>query len=465
MGADIERNLSMFNSKDNVYGYEYRILIGSRVIQEGVNFNCIRYMYVLSLPRDISTLIQLYGRAIRAKSHLWLPSELRTATLYNLVTTFTDESKISPEVLNYKRKMEIYQQIQLIERELRRYAIDNFINYDKMDLPDKPTLDGLPYKPAFTFSKDKVYKESDVTTFRAYGYANIEVDEIIKYLKRLFVYRPVWTYKDLWEEVRHPSALYKTAYDQSTFDESNFNIALDFLVNGTYVELMEELNVNNNLYIPYINIDDDVRRVIHQEPYYILTTTDQYGIPVIDYDLFMNIDTTEVTTEVSITEYVEGNISEKHFTKFYKEYVDNYKDDPIMSLIKITHNFHYTICKYIIEGQSMKGMDKLIKLYKNIQLLLSGNDFLSEDTAQSYGITSREKPIAFAAVDFAYLYAQKKWHKLPINLFDIEIKEENKYVVGYTKQTSNCIDFKIRDSINSSVYKTFKDKRKGSEIL
>ena len=460
MGAEMDRNISMFNAKDNIYGYEYRILIGSRVIQEAVNFNCIRFMYVLSLPKDISTLIQLYGRAVRAKSHLWLPSELRTATLNNLVTTFKDNNLISPEVLNYKRKMEVYQQIQLIERELRRYAIDNFINYKKMNLPDKPTLDGLPYKPIFTFNPSKIKDEPEVTTFRAYGYANIEVDTIIIYIKRLFMFNPIWKYEDLWKEVKFPSSLYKTAYDHSTFSESNFILALDFLVNGTYVELMENLNINTNIYIPYINIGDEIRRVIFQPPYYILTVVDELGIPIIDYDLFMRIDSVNVDTEISISNYINNSITEKNFTKYLKEYKENYKSDPIMSLIKINHNFHYNICKYTIEGSQIKDTEGLIKLYKELGILLTGSDFLSKETADAYSITSKEKAIGFMAGDFSYIYGAKKWIKIPTSLFDIPNREENKYIIGYTKQTTSEIDFKIRDSLNSSTYKSFKDKRK-----
>lgn len=460
MGADLDRNLAMFNAKNNIDGYEYRILIGSRVIHEGIDFNCVRYMYVLSLPRDISTLIQLYGRAIRSGSHKWLSSEYRTVTIHNLVSTFKKDSIISPELLNYRRKMEIYQQIQLIERELRRYAIDNFINYSKMNLPDKPTLDGLPYEPVFKFNKDKIKNEPDVTTFRAYGYANIEVDTLIVYMKRLFMFRPVWTYKDLWIEVRYPSVLYKTAYDHTTFAESNFQLALDFLINGTYVELMEDLDTNHNTNVPYINMSNEIRRVIFQDPYFILTSVDELGIPVIDYDSFMRVDTTEVDTEISVSKYVDESITEKNFSNYLKEYTEKYKTSPIMALVKLNQNFHYTICKHTIEGENIKNVKELVELYKDLNILLTGDDFLSKETADSYQITSKEKPIGFMAGDFSYIYAQKKWTKIPTSLFDIPMREENKDVIGYTKQSSSDIDFKLRDSLTSSTYKSFKDKRK-----
>lgn len=459
MGAETDKNITMFNSRDNAYGYEYRVLIGSRVIQEGKDFNCIRFLYSLSLPRDISTLIQLYGRAVRAKSHLWLPDKYRDVKVYNLVSTFKKDLR-SPEILNYQRKMAVYQQIQLIERELRRYAIDNFINYDKMKLPNKPTLDGLPYEPVYHFNPNRIKDQPELTTFRAYGYGVVETDEIIRYLKRLFTYRPVWTYDDLWQQVRHPSILYKTSYDQSTFSEDNFILALDFLVNGTYVELSDALDTNYNVNVPYVHIANETRRVIYQPPYYVLTYVDEIGMPVVDYDSFMRVDITAVENQFSINRYVEESATEANFQNYLDEYLDKYKDDPIMSLVKIHQNFHYTICRYKVEGKLIKGTAELVKLYFDLNLLLTGSSFHSKEVQGSYSITTKDKAIGFKTGDMSFILTNKKWTKVPSSLFITNPRDENEYIVGYSKQTSSGVEFKIRDSMTSKTYKSFKDKRK-----
>ena len=93
-------------------------------------------MYILSLPRDISTLIQVFGRAVRRISHILLPSEYRNVRIYILVSSF-DSSRISPELLNYKRKIDIYFKDSISRKRIKKNAIDNFINFDKMNLPDK----------------------------------------------------------------------------------------------------------------------------------------------------------------------------------------------------------------------------------------------------------------------------------------------------------------------------------------
>ena len=35
-----------FNNQNNIYGYQYRILIGSRVIHEGIDFNSVRFLFI-----------------------------------------------------------------------------------------------------------------------------------------------------------------------------------------------------------------------------------------------------------------------------------------------------------------------------------------------------------------------------------------------------------------------------------
>ena len=103
IGTELDRTLTKFNDTNNINGHEYRILIGSRVIHEGIDFTAIRYMYVLSLPRDISTFIQLIGRGVRRGSHKNLPSEYRDVNIYTLVSSFKSPQKFH-EILAIKEK-------------------------------------------------------------------------------------------------------------------------------------------------------------------------------------------------------------------------------------------------------------------------------------------------------------------------------------------------------------------------
>lgn len=68
-----ERSLALFNASSNLEGHQLRILIGSKVIVEGLNFQAVRYEMIMSLPLDIPRLIQVFGRVVRKNSHMELP--------------------------------------------------------------------------------------------------------------------------------------------------------------------------------------------------------------------------------------------------------------------------------------------------------------------------------------------------------------------------------------------------------
>ena len=61
----------------------------------------------------------------------------------------------------------------------------------------------------------------------------------------------------------------------------------------SFVENLENISLNNDVNTPYINIGEESRRVVFQNPYYILCSTDELGIPIVDYDTFMRMDISE----------------------------------------------------------------------------------------------------------------------------------------------------------------------------
>ena len=96
--------LDKFNSSNNINGEEYSILIGSQVISESYHFNCIRNLYIMSRPDNISMLIQLIGRAVRNKSHNLLLLNLQHVNI-SLYTCSLPSGALSYEELKYKQKV------------------------------------------------------------------------------------------------------------------------------------------------------------------------------------------------------------------------------------------------------------------------------------------------------------------------------------------------------------------------
>jgi hypothetical protein len=453
-----EKILSQFNSVENTLGHEYRMLIGTRVIHEGIDFKEIRYLYILSLPRDISTLVQLFGRAVRRDSHIRLPIEYRTVIIRILISTYENNDP-SPDTIQYKRKIESYLRIQEIEQAMRSYSIDNFINYDKMKHVDKASIDGLPYTPANSYATNK---EADVavTTFTAYEYANVEVETITTLIKRLMVIRPIWTVDDLWDEIRNPPGKLKTVYDHSTFDRGNFIIAIDALITGMYIDLLDESSATNQSHNPYITAGGEYRRIVFAEPYLILTAVDSLGVPIIDYDQFMRMNVIELVTDVSITENAGIIIREKNLSRKLSTFEQLYKNDLFASVIEFDDAFHYEILSMFVEKQTdiPASIKQLKSIYIDLGAFVYIENLISDDIASVHNIIDRKGMIGYLTKSNVMLYNGKKWITVQLGMVKTKNRAENSIIVGYTKSDGNNQTFKMRPPINKA--SIIKDKRK-----
>lgn len=237
----LDNSIAKFDSLDNIHGLNYMIMVGSRKIKESYDFKGIQRLIVLSMPTSIPTLIQIFGRANRKYSHNDLPPEQRVVTIYILLTTSGKNASdpISPEMYRCLDKLADYKSIQIIERECNRRAIDGSIHRDII-MPDSfkeryfphgetapvDMLGHLYFEPEYVVPN---YRLSDLTlsTFRAYGGANEEVNLITYLIKRLFMQIPVWKYDDLWKAVRAPP--FGIEFNPALFLEDNFIIALSNL--------------------------------------------------------------------------------------------------------------------------------------------------------------------------------------------------------------------------------------------
>lgn len=239
----MDQSLAKYNAPDNSHGLNYMILIGSRKIKESYDFKDIQNIIYISLPTNIPTFIQVLGRCIRKHSHINLPPEQRIVKVRILISTINMTLKhldsISPEMYKYIDKLLDYIVIQNIEREINRYAIDADIHRDIIMskeliaeyFPDgkEPIsrLGNLYFDPTYYIPQYNL-DELNLSTFSAYRYNDEEVKTISYIIKRLFISHPVWTYDDLWAQVKNPPLGIEV--NPKLFAEYNFIIALNNLV-------------------------------------------------------------------------------------------------------------------------------------------------------------------------------------------------------------------------------------------
>lgn len=314
----MKRNIAIFNDIKNLDGSEIKMIIGSRIIQEGLNFKAIRYQYIMSLPINYPILIQVLGRVVRKNSHIDLPIDQRNVHIRIYANDI--------EIPRYKHKAKEYLVIQEVERAIRINAVDNFINHKKIST-DINTLESLEFKPL------NLYKPPINTKFfDAYNYNSDEIIVISRVLALLFNSKPVWTLPDIIKSVKG----FNINYNTDLIDNNNIEIAIH--------------KMNN----------------IHHIGIYYIYTLD------VDIECYFRKKVINPMININISQYYSKHSFSKLYNSIMSTYEENYINQHIeLSLINLPKEFHIEILRQIITGHI--NNPKIIDLYKRFKILISND--------------------------------------------------------------------------------------------
>lgn len=147
--------INIFNQNDNKDGETIKIVIGSKVLKEGISLKNIRQVHILEPWYNMSRLEQVWGRAIRACSHVLLPPENQRVKIYLYAAIFKDmtnnlselikkdfseiKTKISYDLYAYYLSEQKGLKIQKVENVLKQIAV----NVGKKVSTDSSTYDDL----------------------------------------------------------------------------------------------------------------------------------------------------------------------------------------------------------------------------------------------------------------------------------------------------------------------------------
>lgn len=171
----LEEDLKTATSVENSNGEHIKVVIGSTVASEGLDFKNIRSIHILEPWHNINKLEQVIGRGIRNCSHKNLDSVDRNVTIY-LHTSRTDETETIDTYLyrysEYKAK-----QIGEIENILKKNSIDKYL-FQNGNTYHKNDIDNIIVKPAYRSSPKLTYDRSDKAYSRVCSFS-----EICNYMK------------------------------------------------------------------------------------------------------------------------------------------------------------------------------------------------------------------------------------------------------------------------------------------
>ena len=183
LSSNFEEELKIVTSEDNKYGQHIKIIIGTSVASEGLDFKYLRGIHVLEPWHNLNKIEQVIGRGIRYCSHSLLLPEERNVSIY-LHTSCVDDMNnetIDSYVYRLSEKKSII--IGDIETILKQNAIDRRLFRDVNIIQKK---DGIKQsiKPCYRQSSVRTEKVSDYPYSRVCSFQKecnyLEEEDIIE---------------------------------------------------------------------------------------------------------------------------------------------------------------------------------------------------------------------------------------------------------------------------------------------
>lgn len=234
LSKNIEDELKIVTDKENHDGKNIKIVIGSSVASEGIDFKRIRNIHILEPWLHLNRLEQTIGRGIRFCSHGDIDEEKRNVLVYlHALVNTEDKESIDNAVYRYAEKKAI--DIGEVEDILKKGAIDRLlfrhknivgekdvveskiitpynnkaIKYTPNDKPYSKICSYLP-KARCNFNKDlsrvkyeKMFSDPTINDDTIdYNYSERYVEVMIKRVQELYTLRSVYNIDEILEMLR-----------------------------------------------------------------------------------------------------------------------------------------------------------------------------------------------------------------------------------------------------------------------
>ena len=420
---NVRKNLiNMFNSPNNTNGHIVNIIIGSQVIEEGIELKGVNDIFVMTLPTNIATFIQVIGRCIRTYSHILLPPEKQYVNISAFVTSYTDTQKKNfnkhfgtnitdfdtirtVDEVHYLKKVNDHLEIQLLEKFMKEISVDNGL-YDLKTFEDE-----LNY--SFKINDSSVFKSKnlDLNTYVHYEFINNIVDFTILLIKELFLRYKVLSLEHIFNKFEQND--FQIQYNSSLIDK---NLIL-FILNKFIIDT----NIKNYL----------VKTSVYQIPGYKIIKIDKYYV-LINKNNYLSDDlltTTTFSNKIPLTNFIQ-NINDIYLQAF-KQIESKIKtnDDFINLFLSSNIDIPSINIKKYLEESNNKIIKNIISHFKTKKQKV--NDIIGVINNKYHFIINKEN--------------NRKTEN--INNFFIELKGFNCFNLKKNELLTILDSFKIKDTI------------------
>jgi hypothetical protein len=144
---DFDKEVDAVKAPENAHGENIKVVLGSSVSAEGIDFKCIREVHILEPWYHLNKVQQIVGRAVRNCSHVALDPPERNVTVFHHVNSIHSRKHETIDERVYRLAENKQLTIDKIEAVLKQGAVDCTLN-----------------KNALFFDVDKLGKNIDIVT-------------------------------------------------------------------------------------------------------------------------------------------------------------------------------------------------------------------------------------------------------------------------------------------------------------
>ena len=383
ISGDNDRELKILQSPENKNGELVKVIIGSSITGEGMDFKNIREIHVLEPWYHLNKLEQIVGRGIRFCSHSGLEQEKRNVTVY-LHTALCDGNETTDHY-NYRRGERKSIEIGKVESILKKNALDCYLFKEGNVIKKKDVLPvkvitskkkrknksiyDEPYTKICSFQKscnydcngvdetllDKLDEDTlNYDTFDVNNFTDI-TKNITKYINELFKNKNYFSLDDIVEHIQYHKKINKYIIYNSIKDiidnkitiyNKNKNKGYIICRNDTYI-FQPLLNNDESIPLYYRNpISNNINKIniedIKIEEY--IPATNQSSV-------------TNTTTILPITKFNHDSIVDDIIKDF-----ENLKKDKILNhFIKLNGMVKIVLVEYLLDRLKYNERKEYIK--------------------------------------------------------------------------------------------------------
>lgn len=414
--TSIPSEVDRITSPDNLNGEQIKVILGTSVTTEGINFKRIREIHIVEPWFHLNKLEQVIGRAVRMCSHIDLPASKRNVTIFKhaCVPNFSkakSEKKECTDLRIYRIAENKQTNIQKVEKLLIQNSVDCNLNYPvlvyntnkKVDIKTSQRVKIIGYKVLdrqddkhrdlkcrnqIDNSKDR--KLSDVTYSKAF--LTDDISRYIDVLKNVFENKnnKIQTYKNILENSKQfifslDEEVLKFSIDAILENKIIFNIDGEsgYIVYFSDTYMFQPLKNNNIINNNNINLKQNVIRLSNNSEF-VVPTSGVLQKLLEDVSLLSN-NKTDFIKEYLLYDYCIDRLSYTEFNSLMTEILTLSADEQesphvvyikksliemgILVLVKKEKDVYYVLNVFLSKIDDLYILDFTKKTYSKVSSL------------------------------------------------------------------------------------------------